>query len=241
MAKSPVTLGAAATVFFTSAWFQLGTPAIVLLTLAAIAALIAYWRRQLVVLDESCCRDLLVEDSLQQNMALAQIVTSLRGNGHGQYAQCLHRFVTLKQSIETELYQEGQLTPFVREVEESIASMAREVCLEISRLCDEERHLADILTSRDPQRLARLESIRHESQSAILQAYTSMAEAYGSILAYKATGRAIAAPVAGENRPAEPGKRLNEILHHLRSEAEIISRTQARLQQAVGGATGLRE
>jgi hypothetical protein len=226
IAKSPVTIGvivaAGGLGFAIGAGF---TGFVAIYALAAIG-LRKYWEKQLPALDAASLRDLIHESNAAQDEELKRIIGHLNSSGQAHYALCLGRFLVLKQKIEAEVHRGKHLSTFSAEIEKGVDGICAEVCCEITRLREREEEVGEVLTSRDPSRLDRLDAARRESQAAILHAYTSLYQTHAGILGLTSSAKT----------EAEPGKKLNQILGDLRDEADLIERTHARIRQSLADA-----
>jgi len=189
-----------------------------------------YWQKRRASVDAASVRELIGESNAAQDQELKRIITHLEWRGQAQYALSLGRFLFLKQKIEKDVHRGKHLAIFAQEVEKGVDGICAEVCREITRIREREEQLGEVLTSRDPARLDRLESARRESHAAILHAYTSLYQVHAEILGLGADS------VAEQSSRTEelPGQRLQEILGGLRDEADMIARTHARIQRAMG-------
>ncbi|WP_035615534.1 hypothetical protein [Haloferula sp. BvORR071] len=201
-----------------------------LLLIVAVFALGKYWRKQAAKVDAASLRDLINESNAVQDAELRRIIGHLEAKGLPQYALCLGRFLLLKQRIEKDIYRAQHLSLFAQEVEKGVDGICSEVCREITRIRDREEQLGEILTSRDPAKLERLESARRESHAAMLHAYTSIYQVHAEILGLGPDASFQAQAATAED---QPGKRLQEILSGLSDEADLIARTHARIQKTI--------
>lgn len=190
-----------------------------------------YWEKRRAAVDAASLRELIGESNAAQDQELKRIITHLEWKGLPQYALCLGRFLFLKQKIEKDVHRGCHLAVFAQEVEKGVDGICAEVCREITRIREREEQLGEILTSRDPARLERLESARRESHAAILHAYTSLYQVHAEILGLGAD----AIPQNAATAEELPGQRLQEILGGLRDEADMIARTHARIQRTIAG------
>lgn len=230
IAKSPVTWGAVVATGGLGLALGAGFTGFVALYALAAIALRKYWEKQRATLDAASLRDLIDESNVAQDEELRRIIGHLHSAGQPQYALCLGRFLVLKQKIEGEVHRGRHLATFAREIEKGVDGICSEVCREITRLREREGEVGEVLTSRDPDRLDRLDAARRESQAAILHAYTSLYQTHAGILGLGSAART-GTPV--EVKESEPGKKLNQILGDLRDEADLIVRTHARIQQSL--------
>jgi hypothetical protein len=210
-----------------------GVPGFVILLGATTALVIRYWKKQRPAVDAASLRELIGESNAAQDQELKRIIGHLNSSGQSQYALCLGRFLVLKQKIESEVHRGRHLSGFATEIEKGVDGICAEVCREITRLREREEEVGEVLTSRDPSRLDRLDAARRESQAAILHAYTSLYQTHAGILGLGLTAKA-GAPGASVKEPA-PGEKLNQILGDLRDEADLIVRTHARIQESLTG------
>jgi hypothetical protein len=196
-----------------------------------VATLVArYWGKRRPTLDAASLRELIGESNAAQDQELLRIICNLQAKGLPQYSLCLGRFLFLKQKIEEDVHRGQPLAVFAKEVEKGVDGICAEVCRELTRIRDREEQLGEILTSRDPGRLERLESSRRESYAAILHAYTSLYQVHAEILGL---GSDSALPETGASAEEVPGQRLQEILGGLRDEADMIAKTHARIQRTM--------
>jgi hypothetical protein len=135
----------------------------------------------------------------------------------------------VKQRVESELHQAAHLAIFAEEVEKAVDGICAEVCREITGLCDRESSLGELLTSRDEDRLDRLESARRDSHASILHAYTTLYQTQSELIGFKPEVRSVARVESGTER------RLPELIRDLRDEAETRGRTRVRISEAIGG------
>lgn len=203
-----------------------GPTGFVVLHVLVLLGLGAYWEKRQVRIAELSKQELIRESNLAQDHELLRIIRGLHDSGHVQYASCLHRFLQLKQKVETDLYSALHLSGFAPDVEKGVDGICAEVCREITRLREQEKSLGEVLTSRDPARLERLENARRDAHAAILNAYTSLYQTHVELLGLGEVER-VNQP---EEKDAEPGKKLQQILGDLRDEADMIARTHARIQ-----------
>ena len=133
--------------------------------------------------------------------------------------------------IEAEVHRGRHLSGFATEIEKGVDGICAEVCREITRLREREDEVGEVLTSRDPARLDRLDAARRESQAAILHAYTSLYQTHAGILGLGLTAKPGDA-AASVKEPA-PGEKLKQILADLRDEADLIVRTHARIRESL--------
>ena len=196
-----------------------------------VATLVArYWKKRRPAVDAVSLRELIGESNAAQDEELKRIIGNLQMKGLPQYALCLGRFLFLKQKIEKDVHRGRHLAVFAQEVEKGVDGICAEVCRELTRIRDREELLGEILTSRDPGRLERLESSRRESHAAILHAYTSLYQVHAEILGLCPDPTATNTAARAEELP---GQRLQEILGGLRDEADMIARTHARIRRTL--------
>ena len=207
-----------------------GVAGFVLLLGATAVFVIRYWKKQRPAVDAASLRELIGESNAAQDQELKRIIGSLESKGLPQYALCLGRFLFLKQKIEKDIYRGRHLAIFAQEVEKGVDGICAEVCREITGIRTREERLGEILTSRDPALLERLESARRESHAAILHAYTSLYQVHAEILGLGADVKERTTP---EDARDLPGQRLQEILGGLRDEADMIARTHARIRRTM--------
>lgn len=233
IAKSPLTIGAILAAG--GLGFAMGAGLIGFVAIYALTAmgLRKYWEKQVPALDAASLRDLIHESNRAQDEELKRIICHLNSSGQSQYALCLGRFLVLKQKIESEVHRGRHLSSFATEIEKGVDGICAEVCREITRLREREEEVGEVLTSRDPSRLDRLDAARRESQAAILHAYTSLYQTHAGILGLGLTAK-MGDPGASVKEPA-PGEKLNQILGDLRDEADLIVRTHARIQESLTG------
>ena len=202
-----------------------------IILLGATGALVSrYWKKHRASVDAASLRELIGESNAAQNQELTRIIGSLESKGLPQYALCLGRFLFLKQKIERDVHRGRHLAVFAQEVEKGVDGICAEVCREITGIRTREERLGEILTSRDPVLLERLESARRESHAAILHAYTSLYQVHAEILGLGADPTEKKTP---EEAKEMPGQRLQEILGGLRDEADMIARTHARIRRSM--------
>ncbi|MCW1923733.1 hypothetical protein OKA05_14295 [Luteolibacter arcticus] len=230
MLRSPLTwlplLGAGAMGFALDA----GVAGFVLLLGATVALVSRYWKKRRPAVDAASLRELIGESNAAQDQELKRIIGSLESKGLPQYSLCLGRFLFLKQKIEKDVHRGQHFAVFAQEVEKGVDGICAEVCREITGIRAREERLGEILTSRQPTQLERLESARRESHAAILHAYTSLYQVHAEILGLGSD------PTERETveDPGElPGQRLQEILGGLRDEADMIARTHARIRRTI--------
>lgn len=231
IASSPVTWG---TLIATGAFglaMGTGPTGFVVLYLVAAIGLRKYWEKHRASVDAASLRELIGESNAAQDLELARIVSYLESRGSPQYALCLGRFLFLKQRIENSLHRERHLSTFAQEVEKGVDGICAEVCKEITRIRERESGLGEALTSREPERLEKLESARRESHAAILHAYTSLYQTHAEILGLASTGKKFEGSAGSDDE--QPGKRLHQILGGLQDEAELIARTHARIDRTL--------
>jgi len=207
-----------------------GVAGFVLLLDATTALVTRYWKKRRASVDAASLRELIGESNAAQDQELKRIIGSLESKGLPQYALCLGRFLFLKQKIEKDLHRGKHLAVFAQEVEKGVDGICAEVCREITGIRTREGQLGEILTSRDPALLERLESARRESHAAILHAYTSLYQVHAEIVGL---GADPTAQKSKEDAPEVPGQRLQEILGGLRDEADMIARTHAQIRRSL--------
>lgn len=226
IARSPVTWGALLATGVLCLSIEAGFASVVILYGLVLLGLRSYWEKQRAKVAEFSKRELIRESNLAQDFELLRIIRELQDGGHLQYACCLNRFLSLKQKVEKDLYSAVHLSGFAPDVEKGVDGICAEVCREITRLREQERGLGEVLTSRDPARLERLENARRDAHAAILNAYTSLYQTHVELLGLGEVER-VKQP---EEKDAEPGKRLQQFLGDLQDEADTIARTHARIQ-----------
>ena len=231
IAHSPVTSGAL--VATGALGFAIGASFTGFIALYALAVLglRKYWEKHRTAVDAASLRELIDESNASQDAELLRIVRYLESGGLPQYALCLGRFLVLKQKIEKEIHRERHLSAFSQEIEKGIDGICAEVCREITRIREREGGLGEALTSREPERLEKLETARRESHAAILHAYTSLYQTHAEILGLASTGKKFEGVEGIEEE--QPGRRLHQILGGLKDEAEIIARTHARIHRTL--------
>ena len=193
-----------------------------------------YWKGRRHAIDVLSLRELIGESNAAQDQELRRIIGNLQSKGMHQYALCLGRFLLLKQKIEKEVHRGKHLALFSEEVEKGVDGVCAEVCREITGIRGREVELGEILTSRDPGRLERLENARRQSHAAILHAYTSLYQVHAEIIGL---GSDPIERMTSENARELPGQRLQEILGGLRDEADMIARTHARIRRTMEDTT----
>ncbi|MCW1884122.1 hypothetical protein OKA04_05230 [Luteolibacter flavescens] len=197
----------------------------------ATAALVSrYWKKRRPAIDATSLRELIGESNAAQDDELKRIINNLSAKGLHQYALCLGRFLFLKQKIEKDVHRGKHLAVFAQEVEKGVDGICAEVCREITDIRKREERLGDVLTSRDPALLERLESARRESHAAILHAYTSLYQVHAEIVGL---GTESLDHKPKQTAAEQPGQRLHEILGGLRDEADMIARTHARIRRSM--------
>jgi hypothetical protein len=227
--RSPLTWGPLAAAGAAGMLMDAGVAGFVILFGVAAVLVAKYWEKRRAAVDAASLRELIGESNAAQDQELKRIIAHLSWKGLPQYALSLGRFLLLKQKIEKDVHRGSHLAVFAQEVEKGVDGICAEVCREITRIREREEQLGEILTSRDPARLERLESARRESHAAILHAYTSLYQVHAEILGLGAD------PISTKSSSAEelPGQRLQEILGGLRDEADMIARTHARIQRTM--------
>lgn len=228
--RSPLTWVPLVTAGVIGLVMEAGIAGFIILFGVALAIVAKCWDTRRAAVDAASLRDLIGESNAAQDAELKRIICRLQMSGLPQYALCLGRFLFLKQKIERDVYRGNHLAIFAQEVEKGVDGICAEVCRELTRIREREEQLGEILTSRDPSRLDRLESARRESHAAILHAYTSLYQVHAEILGL---GPDFMAPESTEAKEELPGRRLQEILGGLRDEADMIARTHARIQRSV--------
>ncbi|HEY1120968.1 MAG TPA: hypothetical protein VGE67_05190 [Haloferula sp.] len=216
----------------TAAGFWLGTdiPGFILLWSVTAVLVTRHWKKRRHAVDALSLRELIEESNEAQDQELKRIIGNLQSKGMHQYALCLGRFLLLKQKIEKEVHRGKHLSLFSEEVEKGVDGICAEVCREITGIRAREVELGEVLTSRDPGRLERLENARRQSHAAILHAYTSLYQVHAEIIGL---GSDPIERMTAENAEDLPGQRLQEILGGLRDEAEMIARTHARIRRTM--------
>ncbi|MEK7951038.1 hypothetical protein [Luteolibacter soli] len=209
---------------------EAGMAGFVLLLGVTAALVFRYWNKQRPAVDAASVRELIGESNAEQDQELKRIIGNLTSKGLPQYAQGLGRFLSLKQKIEKEVHHSKHLAVFSQEVEKGVDGICAEVCREITGIRAREEGLGEILTSRDPTRLDRLESARNKSHAAILNAYTSLYQVHAEILGLVSDPLERKTP---EDAKDQPGQRLQEILGGLRDEADMIARTHERIRRTL--------
>lgn len=207
-----------------------GVPGFIIILGATAVLVIRYWKKQRPAVDAASLRELIGESNAAQDEELKRIIRSLEAKGLPQYALCLGRFLFLKQKIEKDIHRGKHLAIFSQEVEKGVDGICAEVCREITGIRAREEGLGEILTSRDPALLERLESARRQSHAAILHAYTSLYQVHAEILGL---GADVTERTTREDARDLPGQRLQEILGGLRDEADMIARTHARIRKTM--------
>ncbi len=228
--RSAMTWGPLLAAGVTGLMLEAGVAGFIILFGVAGAIVAKYWDTRRAAVDALSLRELIGESNAAQDEELKRIIGRLQISGLPQYALCLGRFLFLKRKIEKDVHGSAHLAVFAQEVEKGVDGICAEVCRELTRIREREEQLGEILTSRDPQRLDRLESARRESHAAILHAYTSLYQVHAEILGL---GPDFMAPESTEAKDELPGRRLQEILGGLRDEADMIARTHARIQRSM--------
>ena len=229
--RSPLTWGILIAAAALGVAFDSGLAGFAILFGAAAYGLRKLWEKRRPAVDAASLRELIGESNAAQDEELKRIIGHLESRGLPQYALCLGRFLLLKQKIEKDIYRGNHLALFAQEVEKGVDGICSEVCREITRIREREEQLGEVLTSRDPARLERLEGARRESHAAMLHAYTSLYQVHAEILGLGTAGVVPVSSSAGEELP---GKRLQEILGGLQDEADLMARTHARIHRSLG-------
>lgn len=231
MLASPITWGSLIATFGLAFALQANGLGMMFMLLVTTFVLSRFWRAQTAKMHATSIRELVRESNIAQDHELVQIIRTLDDRGVHSYAITLGRFLLLKQKIEGELHQRDHLAPFAEEVEKGVDGICTEVCREITEQMAREAQLGDVLTSRNKERLERMESARREAHASILHAYTTLYQTHAELVGLNP--RTLASP---ESSPPDlpSGQRLRELVAKLRDESEVITRTQQRIRDTIG-------
>lgn len=137
-------------------------------------AAIQYWQDLDSELTADVVRKLIADSNCDQDRQLVQQIGQLRTRGSRQYAISMGKFLLLKQHVERQLHGDGEFNERKQSIESLVDSLCSEVCQKLFRLAQLEEQLADILTSRDPNQLTRLQELRGAGHRSVLDAYASL-------------------------------------------------------------------
>ncbi len=137
-------------------------------------AAIQYWQDLDSELTADVVRKLITDSNRGQDQQLVQLIGQLRTRGSRQYAISMGKFLLLKQHVEQQLHGDGEFNERKQEIESLVDSLCSEVCQKLYHLAQLEEQLADILTSRDPDKLTRLQEVRGAGHRSVLDAYASL-------------------------------------------------------------------
>ena len=132
------------------------------------------WEQKTSELESVAIQELIHESNAKQDADLNRIITALGSMGFHQYAICLGKFLLLKQHIEDELHQDGQLTRKKAEIEQLVDALCHSICNEITELTELESQLADVLTSQDATRLEYVSQRRTKCHQRLQHAYQTV-------------------------------------------------------------------
>lgn len=137
---------------------------------------VTWWEDEERQLTLRVVRQLIDQSNQRQDATIRGMVDQLGREGHPQFAIALGKFLLLKQHIERELHQGGPLNSRKEKIEQLVDSICQEVCHEVHRLSMLESQVAEVLTSRDQQKLARLSELTHSGQARVMHAYSTLAQ-----------------------------------------------------------------
>lgn len=163
---------------------------------------------------------LVSESNNTQDESIRGMIRQLEDRGRNQYAISLGRVLLLKQHIEEGLHRDGQLTDQKVEIEKLVDSICQEICNELYRIATGHDQLANILTSRDSDKLDQASDTLRAQHTRIMHAYATLFDT-ASQLAVK----------------AEPGPDtkfenaiLDRLIENLRDENEVARAVDHRMR-----------
>jgi hypothetical protein len=174
--------------------------------LAVLAALVAYWRVRWGGMIETLRRKKIAEHNRAQDAMLSATVAELRQSGAQSYAERLKRFLQIKQEVEQRLHEDGTITEQKVQLERLVDSLCFSVSDQLSALA----HRGDTADASD--RAAILADV-----DAALQTLQTTAAELDTILG----------PVAATDGTLNS---IEDLTQRLREETEIARRVKARLR-----------